>query len=205
MPAFYRIQWHPDGPTQDFAGSRGNYYRLDDRNDIELYSQPVWCHGCVKVTHGERIESIQQIDQRIAHLEKLAAEIRIEMTRPPLPEPGAPGDRHQREQIAELQMRRAWRKQRRSSPRCLICGTTNIVPLENGKPVRIGNGSVQCNSVGLCSTYFNEWFFTPEGERIPLDTHPTYWHHPELDEPEHRERFQKWLKSLSKGDTQPPL
>jgi predicted oxidoreductase len=33
----------------------------------------------------------------------------------------------------------------------------------------------------MCSTRFNEWFFTPEGDRIPRDTKPTYWHHPALD------------------------
>ena len=59
--------------------------------------------------------------------------------------------------------------------------------------------------VGMCSTSFNEWFFTPEGDRIPRDTRPTYWHHPELDKPEHQKRFQDWLRSLPKsGDSATP-
>ena len=63
-----------------------------------------------------------------------------------------------------------------------------------------GVGQLQIDCVGMCSTKFNEWFFTPEGDRIPRDTRSTYWHHPELDKPEHRKRFQEWLQSLPSGD-----
>ena len=109
MPAFYRLTFLPEGRTQDFAGSRGNYYRLADGAEITLHSRPVWCEQCAKVTHGEEIESVQAIDKQIADLERLAAEIRREMTRPPLPAPDAPGYRHQQEQIAEFKLRREWR------------------------------------------------------------------------------------------------
>jgi hypothetical protein len=55
----------------------------------------------------------------------------------------------------------------------------------------------------MCSTDFNEWFFTPEGDRIPRDTKPTYWHHPVLDkEPgkfkrllQRLQRLQRWSES----------
>ena len=36
MPAFYRLTILPEGRTEDFAGSCGNYYRLEDGNKIEL-------------------------------------------------------------------------------------------------------------------------------------------------------------------------
>lgn len=174
MPASYRLTFLPEGRTQDFAGSRGNYYRLADGREITLHSRPVWCEQCAKVTHGEEIESVQAIDKQIADLERLAAEIRREMTRPPLPAPDAPGDRHQQEQIAELKLRREWRLQRSSPPKCLICGSTAIVPLEHGKPVRIAGGTVRCDCVGMCSTNFNEWRFSPEGDLIEKGQ-PTYW------------------------------
>jgi|GEM_PF-4983383 len=58
---------------------------------------------------------------------------------------------------------------------------------------------IQIDCVGMCSTSFNEWFFTPEGDRIPRDTQPTYWHHPELDKPHHRRGLMKWLRSKAKG------
>jgi hypothetical protein len=175
MPAYYRLTFLPAGRTQDFAGSRGNYYRLANGAEIDLHSRPVWCEQCAKVTHGEEIESVQAIDQRIADLERLAAEIRIEMKRPPLPPPDAPGDSHQQEQIAELKLRRVWRLQRSSPSKCLVCGSTAIVPLEHGKQVRIAGGTVRCDCVGMCSTNFNEWRYSAEGDLIEKGQ-PTYWH-----------------------------
>jgi hypothetical protein len=101
-----------------------------------------------------------------------AADIRRQMTRPPLPAPDAPGDRHQQQQIAELRLRREWRLRRSSPPKCLICGSTAIVPLEHGKAVRIAGGTVRCHCVGMCSTHFNEWRFSSEGDLIE-ETQPT--------------------------------
>src|SRR5687767_12501724 len=96
MPGFYRLTFLPEGRTQDFAGSRGNYYRLADGNEITLYSRPVWCRGCGRVTHGEEIGQVEQIDEEIKRLERLAAEYWRDIARPPLPTPDAPGDRHER-------------------------------------------------------------------------------------------------------------
>ena len=90
MPGIYRLTFLPDGRTQKFAGLRGDYYRLAGESEITLYSGPVWCAACAKVTHGEHIESIQEIDRRSQDLERLAAEIRREMSRPPLPASDGP-------------------------------------------------------------------------------------------------------------------
>ena len=174
MPGIYRLTFLPEGRTQKFAGSRGDYYRLADGSEITLCSGPVWCAACAKVTHGEQIESIQEIDRRIRDLERLAAEIRREMSRPPLPAPDAPGDRHQQEQIAELKLRRDWRRQRRSPPKCLACGSTDITPLDHGKPVRISGGRVRCDCIGMCSTDFNMCYYSPEGDLVERGQ-PTYW------------------------------
>lgn len=168
MPAFYRLTFLPEGRTEDFAGSCGNYYRLEDGNEIELKSQPVWCDQCGKVTHGEEIESVEQLDKKIAGLERLAAEIRLEMTRPPLPTFDAPGDRIQLKQIAELQLRRKWRRTRSSPPRCIPCGSSQIVPLEYDVPVRAGRGFVLLDCVGFCDIGFHISYFMPEGQRIEL-------------------------------------
>lgn len=166
MPASYRFTFLSEGRVQDFSGSRGNYYRLENGIHIRLHSAPVWCERCAKITHGENIDSIEEIDKQIADLERLAAEIRRDMTRPPLPTPDAPGDRSQQEEIAELKLRRAWRMRRRTPPRCLICGSTDIVVLEPGRTIRTSGGEIQCEFVGFCSTSFNMWYFSPEGDLI---------------------------------------
>ena len=166
MPLFYRLTFLPEGRTEDFYEPCGTYYRLDDDNKIELQSQPVWCERCGTVTHGETIESVEQIDKKIANLERLAAEIRLSMTQPPLPALDAPGDRHQLEQISELQLRRKWRRERSSPPRCILCGSSQITPLDCDVPVRAGRGFVVLEFAGLYSGGFYTWYFTPEGERI---------------------------------------
>ena len=52
-----------------------------------------------------------------------------------------------------------------------------IAVLPEGQEVSIptGPGSVILSVSGLCSTSFNNRFYTPEGDRIPRDTKPTYW------------------------------
>ena len=66
---------------------------------------------------------------------------------------------------------------RESPPKCLECGSTEIVVFPVGE--RAGNpmgpGWVEITITGLCSTSFNNRFYTPEGDRIPRDTKPTYW------------------------------
>jgi hypothetical protein len=84
--------------------------------------------------------------------------------------------------LREARRRREWLQARRWPPKCIRCGTTDVVDLPEGRAVLhpAGNGTITLSWVGMCSTPFNEWFFTPEGDRIPRDTTPTYWHHPAL-------------------------
>jgi len=68
-------------------------------------------------------------------------------------------------------------------PKCIHCGSTDIVVLPVNQAVAHpeGRGMIEVTCAGMwCSTRFNEWFLTPEGERIPRDTRPTYWRHAAL-------------------------
>ena len=204
MPGLYEIRWLPEGRTEKFAGSRGNYYEFSESDRLDLHSEPVWCHRCGQITHGEELSTVDDIDKQIHDLNDPSSAL-YRMTRHGvLDELLGKGKEFLRERIAELQRRRRWRAERKSPAKCIHCGTTQIVALPAGLPVPNpgGHGQIQVDCVGMCSTSFNEWFFTPEGDRIPRDTRPTYWHHPELDKPKHKRRFQKWLRSLRKsGDS----
>lgn len=204
MPAYYEIRWLPEGRTEKFAGSRGNYYEFSASDRLDLHSVPVWCRVCARITHGENLSTVDDIDKQIRDLHDPSSQL-YRMTRHGLMDRNfGNGEELLQERLSKLERRRRWRVSRQSPPKCIRCGTTEIVGLPMGEPIPNpgGAGHLQIDCVGMCSTSFNEWFFTPEGDRIPRDTRPTYWYHPELDKPEHRERFQKWVRSLPRsGDS----
>jgi hypothetical protein len=203
MPGFYEIRWLPDGGTEKFAGSRGNYYEFEDGSRLDMETTPVWCRHCGKVMHGEEIESLADIDKNLADMNDPNSAVYRITRRSLIPELDRlmPKDNLRLDMIEKAKKRRLWREQRRAGPKCIVCGSTDIFvfPMNQQVAHPAGAGTVEVSFVGMCSTSFNEWFFTPEGDRIPRDTRPTYWHHPELDKPEHRGRFIGWIQSKIRG------
>lgn len=183
MPAMYEFRFLPEGRVQRFAGSRGNYYEFPDGSRIDVQTTPAWCRRCGKLSDGESIESLEQIDRELADLHDPCSELHRVTARGALHQLLGGGDEFLRKMIEHKRKRRLWREGRVSPPRCIACGTTDIFifPFDQPAPNPAGPGTVELRCVGMCSTSFNEWFFTPEGERIPRDTQPTYWHHPALD------------------------
>lgn len=183
MPGMYEIRFLPDGPVAEFAGSRGNYYELDDGSHLDMHTTPIWCLHCGKVTHGERIESLEEIDRQLADLNDSNSDLYRMTARGTLHELTGGGDDYLQKRVDELLRRRRWRERRISPAKCILCGSTDIFvfPVNQESPNPAGPGTVEVKIVGMCSTSFNEWFFNSEGNRVPKDTKPTYWHHPELD------------------------
>jgi hypothetical protein len=173
MPAVYQIRFLPGGETQEVYGSRGDHYELADGTHIDLRSSPVWCRQCNGFTDGESIEALEEIDRQIADLRDPTSElyrfcypggegsIRVDVIR----------------LITKLAKRRRWRERRKSPPKCLGCGTSEIVLLPERLKVTnpTGPGWIEVTVTGHCSTSFNNRYYTPEGDRIPRDTKPTYW------------------------------
>ena len=183
MPAFYQITFLPQGRVVEFAGCRGNYYEFDDGSHLDLHTTPAWCHPCGKITHGEELETLEDIDRQLADLRNPRSDLYRFLARDFNHEYKDLGEAFTLKHSEERLQRRRWRAARVSPPRCIHCGSTDVVVFPVDQPVRnpAGPGTVEVSIKGMCSTSFNEWYFTPEGERIPRDTQPTYWHHPELD------------------------
>jgi hypothetical protein len=76
-----------------------------------------------------------------------------------------------------MEQRRRWLTGRQSPPKCLECGSTEIVVFRSGERAENPNGPgwVEITVMGHCSTLFNNRFYTPDGDRIPRDTKSTYW------------------------------
>ncbi len=181
MPAIYKLRFLPPDPSHpdmEMCGSRGNYYEFGDGNHLDVWSTPVWCHECRDYKYGERIETLEEIDR---HLEE-ARNPTSKRTRSLFA--GRMNREFRMKWAEKLQRRREWLQVRRSPPRCLQCGSTDIVRLPENEavPNPDGPGSVVLEVSGLCSTWFNNWYFTPEGERIPRDTQPSYWTLPRVDD-----------------------
>lgn len=168
MPVSYEISFLPNGPVEKFAGSRGNYYKFDDGSHQDVLATPVWCRCCKKVTEGEELRSLWDIDKTVAEL-RLSLEQAIiddQVGRTSRTPKG--WTQVLRGRIEETIKLRQWRVGRSSAPKCLLCGSTDIFAFPVGSPVQhpAGTGMIEIRCVGLCSTNFNEWFFTPEGDRI---------------------------------------
>jgi hypothetical protein len=168
MPALFEITFLPGGRKQRFAGSRGNYYRLDDGGQIDLHSHPVWCRRCSTISHGERIESVDDIDRQIAQLQDPSTLAYQMWTNNTFHEMFGGGEEMRRNYIDKVKKRRQWRERRISPPKCIICGSEDVFafPLDEPVPNPEGSGTITVSAIGMCSTDFNEWCFTPEGERL---------------------------------------
>jgi hypothetical protein len=178
MPAVYEIKFLPGGEILEFYGSRGDYYELADGTHVDVRSQPVWCRRCGKFTDGEEIELLEEIDQQIADIQDPTSEL-YRMTKDTFPT--ADGRPRFRPHFTDLlRQRRRWLSGRESPPKCLECGSTGIVVFRESERAEnpCGPGWVEITVTGLCSTSFNNRFYTPEGDRIPRDTKPTYWSWP---------------------------
>jgi hypothetical protein len=186
MPGFYTITYVDSGRTREYAGTRGNYYEFTDGSTIGVVSRPVWCEQCEEVTDGEWIETEEEVRQDITDLtdpnswlyqfHEKSEEIGQLPGRPPI----RFGLRENALKIA--QERLIWRTQRKSPPKCLSCGSERIFHADaDGNVFVYGLLVVRIESCGMCSTTFRNWFFTPEGERIPRETQPTYWQLPESE------------------------
>jgi len=205
MPAVYEVRWLPDGPTEEYFGSRGNYYELSESDHIDVHAGLVWCHCCNAITEGEELSTVDEIERQISDLHDPTTEL-YQSTRYGLVEKLTKGgENYLRDRIEELQRRLRWRAARLSPPKCIVCGSTDIMPLPTGEPIPSprGEGQIQVHVVGMCSTSFREWYFTPEGDRIPRETQPKYWTHPDpaLNQPLTREMLEELVKSAS-GENQ---
>src|SRR5689334_12324091 len=93
VPGFYEITFLPEGRVEQFAGSRGNYYEFEDGCHLDVETRPVWCRRCGRVTHGEAIASLVELDRQLADLDDPASELYRLTMRPLLPEFETPGSR----------------------------------------------------------------------------------------------------------------
>ncbi len=175
MPLIYKITFLPQGEVQWLTGTRGNYYQFPDASRLEVHKHPVWCAWCRAFVEGERIESIQELEKETADyadVNSAKAEWVLRETSRVRDKVGVLAKR-----LAESNTRLAWRKERTAPPKCLECGTTEIIGLGDGQevPSPCSPGTLTIGGVMMCSTAFRNYLYTPEGDRIMTEAKPTRW------------------------------
>ncbi len=115
-------------------------YRLPDGERLHVRQTVAWCQSCGRFSLAERIESVADIEAElpglIAQKDQLLAEslrqsaANQDMRRRDILGIGFDLDWTERA-IAEVPVRIAWRRKRQSPAKCLHCGTSNLLEIDD--------------------------------------------------------------------------
>jgi hypothetical protein len=135
-------------------------YRLPDGTLLSVDQQAAWCPHCRTFVLGERIKTVDQMEQRITELRNPSGELKELLA--------FVGTSVEKE-LADLHRRIEWRRGRVTPARCLHCGTPQIVPLPNSRSFAHPDtgATVIVESNGWTDLPPHIQDFTPEGEQLP--------------------------------------
>jgi hypothetical protein len=169
MPGMYEITLLPEKEAHRFYGTRGNYYRLLDGSKLDVDGKPVWCRQCQAFSEAEWLQSVPELEQAIADYSDIDSAKSQRILQSSYVQDKAA---YLGELLAERTARLQWRQGRTSPSKCLECGTTEVVDLGDGQEIAspCSSGTLTIQLVGMCSTAFRNYFYTPEGDRIPIET-----------------------------------
>jgi len=141
----------------------GCWYRIDDESFERVYSDPVWCGTCRRFRNGERLESVEEVEKKLA-------ERRDPLWRPPFEKAFPETKSEVREELVRnCEQRLEWRRRRVAPAKCLKCGSSEIIrlPLDEAVPHPGGKGRilVHIESAGGISPR-GQTLYTPEGDLI---------------------------------------
>jgi hypothetical protein len=179
MPSYLKITFMPEGKIVDWCVNDDCFYAMDGYQ-IQISTWPVWCNQCREFTDGEIIHSLEELTACAARLEsgELAREHEQRTawsTQQYAADAGNVDEKRvrakRRREKSELRMARReieWRTQRRSPPRCLGCGTTDIVDFRHDEevPSPCSDGTVRIEYAGHCRSMNPKAYYTAEGEEI---------------------------------------
>lgn len=137
-------------------------YVLSDGTYEEVMNTPIWCNHCQKVTLGESIGSLHELDTAITDASKPdteAGRFYVEMY---------PKQKDREASIrfyqCVLTKRRKWLVDRISPAKCLTCGTVDIIHLSGRVDTSVE--AISIRHTGFCSLLGKPRYFSSEGDRI---------------------------------------
>jgi hypothetical protein len=152
------FQFNLDGQTYGLSTAKRHFYVLDDGSLLPVRVWPAWCERCRTFTASEQIFPIADELNELKEVEYFAE-------RPGLIPPDR---RFSIGELPNLRLRKNWRDKRRSTPKCLDCGSVDITSIWPGPEVDIPGR-------GKCVARFIGWgdvsgppnaYYSPEGEIV---------------------------------------
>ncbi len=164
-------------------------YRLSQREAIPIFAELAWCHACRRVVQAEKFVGVEEIRQELlrtgdwlpfsldrygegewVHLEYWLSRVDSKCLNS--------ARTRRKAYVRLLRSMLRWRRERRSPPRCLTCGSTKLEYFTAGDGVSVFATLVHpgCGGVisfrGYCIDIViggDVAEYSPEGLEIPLD------------------------------------
>jgi hypothetical protein len=147
-----------DRPDECAVFSAFLYYVLDDGSRLPVSQTECYCPVCQRIDIAEHLETVADLELRLRQISVTGTKERKI----------AEFFRSVSDQLDELRKRIDWRSTRRSSAKCLHCGSTEISLLPDSREfIHPANGArMKVTCCGFMST--SEWHatYTAEGDLI---------------------------------------
>ncbi|HET6883758.1 MAG TPA: hypothetical protein VFI31_26635 [Pirellulales bacterium] len=150
------------------------YYRLPDGVEIRIHTALVWCNRCRVVTWGEHLPTLEEIDDQragedvfVEHFSQLIGDfLALDVCEQGLEE-------YRADLRLDNERRRQWLFVRQAKPRCLDCGSTDIIglPLNEETLIPTASTSVVVTLSGRYSGDHTPRIFDPDGEPLSHREH----------------------------------
>ena len=134
MPALYLITFsdRPDEPVQWSYPEGYSYPYPNEESEFTVHVTVGWCEACEGLVAVENFENAEELRNDYVRLSdrtspeaKEASNLSAKIGMPPNPEQD---EEYYAARLEEARLRLAFREARKSSPRCLHCGTTRSLP-----------------------------------------------------------------------------
>ena len=134
-------------------------YRLPDGSTLGVEQQPAWCPACGRFVLAERLPDMDELERRMAEAKS---------GEPGLVRRLAAVGRAVQEEVAELDRRIAWRRERHSPARCLHCGSDHVTALPAMNEFVHPATGERVTVVGSGFASMERWVaeFSPEGIKL---------------------------------------
>tara|TARA_R110002167_G_scaffold46109_1_gene137893 strand:+ start:220 stop:762 length:543 start_codon:yes stop_codon:yes gene_type:complete len=130
---------------------------------------PTWCFDCNGIRDSEQLPAVERLSQLLTKLETNGIDERELNDKASFLQIKVDSQQEYENELARRRVALMWRSQRRSQPRCLVCGGTNHSPIQwsDGGCEHPGCNGRFTTLLEYHSVQANDWEVDAEGNRLP--------------------------------------